>query len=333
MEKIDAVVMWVDDSDEEWLKEKKKYSPEIKATENNNSARFRDWDNLQYFFRGIEKNASWINNIYFVTWGHVPSWLNLDNPKLKIIKHTDYIPKEYLPTYNSSVIEMNLFRIKELSENFILFNDDMFMLNKTKEEDFFINGLPCDSYTETIMAGSKINDVFSFMVYNIMLFVNKYFDKRKVYKKNFFKYFNLNYGLKSIVSSLLLLPFKEFSFIRVTHLPQPLKKSVMKKLWELEPEAFNTFSLNKFRTADNFNQYLVRNFQLLSGDFVPRKGKLGKYFELVDDNTNIINDIRKNKYKAVCLNDTVNVNDFERSKESINKFLNEVLPDKSSYEK
>ena len=61
--------------------------------------RFRDCDNLQYVFRGIEKYVPWANKIYFITWGHVPGWLNTDNDKIVIVKHEDFIPKEYLPTF------------------------------------------------------------------------------------------------------------------------------------------------------------------------------------------------------------------------------------------
>ena len=119
---IDAVVMWVDGSDPEWLKEKKKYSP-VKVDDSNSANRFRDWGLMKYWFRSIEKYMPWIRKIFFVTWGHTPDFLKLDHPKLRIINHTEFIPKQYLPTFSSHTIEMNLFRITDLSEYFVLFND------------------------------------------------------------------------------------------------------------------------------------------------------------------------------------------------------------------
>ena len=62
-----------------------------------------------------------------------------------IVKHEDYIPEEFLPTFQSRTIDMNFHRIKDLSEHFVYFNDDMFLINPTTKEDFFVNGLPCDS--------------------------------------------------------------------------------------------------------------------------------------------------------------------------------------------
>ena len=91
MEKIDFVIMWVDGADEKWLEEKKMYDTNVDI-EAGGDHRFRDWDNLQYWFRGVEKFAPWVNSVYFITCGHYPEWLNLDHPKLKFVKHSDYIP-------------------------------------------------------------------------------------------------------------------------------------------------------------------------------------------------------------------------------------------------
>ena len=80
-EKIDIVLLWVDGNDEKWQMEKKKY----KANKGDDSIiRYRDCDNLQYVFRGIEKYAKWVNKIFFITYGHLPKWLNVNNEKLVI---------------------------------------------------------------------------------------------------------------------------------------------------------------------------------------------------------------------------------------------------------
>jgi hypothetical protein len=84
----------------------------------------------------VEKFAPWVNHVYFVTWGHYPQWINLEHPKLMLIRHKEYIPKKYLPTYNSNIIELNLHRISSLSEKIILFDDDMFLTDYVDEKDF-----------------------------------------------------------------------------------------------------------------------------------------------------------------------------------------------------
>ena len=78
-----------------------------------------------------------------LTHGHLPKWLNINNPKLNIAKHSDFIPKEYLPTFSSHSIELNLHRIEGLVERFVYFNDDMFLLRPVKRELFLQVKIVC----------------------------------------------------------------------------------------------------------------------------------------------------------------------------------------------
>ena len=93
--KIDFVILWVDDRDPKWIQERNIYSPQNTFLVDNSDARYRDWETLKYWFRGVEKFAPWIHKIYFITCGHIPQWLNLDAPKLKHVRHSDYMPKEF----------------------------------------------------------------------------------------------------------------------------------------------------------------------------------------------------------------------------------------------
>ena len=125
---IDIVLPWVDGSDKAWQKCKAEYLNEPLADAR--EERFRDWGVLKYVFRSIETNLPWARTVHFVTWGHIPKWLNCAHPKLKIVRHEDFIPQEYLPTFSSHPIELNLHRISELESKFVYFNDDMFILHK-----------------------------------------------------------------------------------------------------------------------------------------------------------------------------------------------------------
>ena len=107
---IDFVIIWVDGADPKWCEEESKYLPKS-SFEDDKEVRYRDWDNLQYWFRAVEAYTPWVRTIHFVTWGHLPKWLKADHPKLHIVKHEDFIPEEYLPTFNSHTIELNLHRL------------------------------------------------------------------------------------------------------------------------------------------------------------------------------------------------------------------------------
>ena len=142
---IDFVIAWVDGSDPNWQKEKQKHLAEFLKDESvvdQGDYRYRDWDLLQYWFRSVEKYAPWVRKVHFVTCGQIPIWLNVNHPKLHIVNHEDYIPQEYLPTFNSHTIELNMHRIDGLSEQFVYFNDDMYITQRVAPTDFFMNGLP-----------------------------------------------------------------------------------------------------------------------------------------------------------------------------------------------
>lgn len=143
MNKIDFILTWVDGNDDKWREERNRY--DLNGELGNKSVHYRDWGTLKYWFRGVEKFAPWVHKIHFVTCGQVPEWLNVDHPKINLVNHEDYMPPKYLPTFSANPIELNFHRIKDLSEQFVYFNDDTFLTAPTLEEDFFTNGLPCDS--------------------------------------------------------------------------------------------------------------------------------------------------------------------------------------------
>ena len=331
-EKIDVVIPWVDGNDIEWQKEKAKYD------KNNNGSfdewtksniRYRDWDTLKYVFRSIEKNMNWINKIFFVTCGQTPEWLDTSNPKLVLVNHKDYIPSKYLPTFNSNVIELNFHRINGLSENFIAFNDDMFILKKTKSEDFFKKGLPVHS---AILNVVMPDDITHPEYYNTVI-INKYFNKKDVMKKNFTKWFNIKY-FPQIVRTFFLLPWPKFTRLYETHLPIPQQKKYFELLWKLENNKLDRICNNKFRGIEDLSHWLMSDWYRVEGKFIPRCPNLGKHYE-TEINEKIVKIIKNKKYKIVCINDVNNITDqeFKKQKELLVESLEYVFPNKSSFEK
>lgn len=142
--KIDLVYLWVDGNDPEW---QAKRDAALGNAESKSSAncegRYANHNELLYSLRSIEKYAPWINKIYIVTDSQIPKWLDQSNSIVKIIDHTEILPKECLPCFNSSVIEHFIADIPGLSEHFLFSNDDMFLNRTTSPEDFFTpEGLP-----------------------------------------------------------------------------------------------------------------------------------------------------------------------------------------------
>lgn len=328
--KIDFVMIWVDGGDLEWRKEKNKYAG-LPDDEINGEIRFRDWDNLKYWFRGIEKFAPWVNNVYFVTCGHYPMWLNLECPKLKFIKHSDYMPKEYLPTFSSHAIELNLHRIESLSEKFVYFNDDTFLISPAKIEDFFVKGLPTRKVDETILPG--MDNLMSHVYLNNSFTINKHFEKKEVLKRTGSKYFSFKSGHKPFLKKLCLLPFDRFTAFNDPHMASPFLKSTMEEVWEKEEKLLDKVSKDKFRQIDGVNQYLFKMWDICMGKYEPAGFEKCKYEAITNDNlSNIVDEIKKQKFKQLCLNDMDGNMDFEKAKGEINKALESILPEKSSFE-
>lgn len=326
-EPIDFIICWVDDNDPRWQREKSEYQCETQG--DNRKIRYRDWDNLQYWFRGVERFAPWVNKIHFVTWGHVPSWLNTDHPKINIVNHKEYIPEEYLPTFSARPIEVNLHRIKGLSEQFVYFNDDMFITKPLKKEDFFKKGLPCDIAALDIAI--KEDEAHATSVFNSVRLINNHFNKNKSIKKDFLKWYNVKYG-RFLIRTLLLTPWKLFTGFNTPHLPNAYLKKTFQDVWGYEYEKLHVTSGNKFRETTDVTQYLFKFWQLASGRFTPR-ANLGKMFKIGVDSKSITNCIEKQKYKIMCLNDNENITNFEENKNKIIKSFNKILKKKSSFEK
>ena len=158
MEKIDFVIAWVDGNDPEWRKQKNEYSPS-KETDSSN-IRYRDMEILKYWFRAVCEYAPWVNKVHFITWGHLPEWMNTECEKLHIVNHKDYIPEKYLPTFSSHPIELNIHRIKGLTERFVYFNDDMLLNDYVSPDYFFKKGLPCDfAHVNNVYYSDRINEI------------------------------------------------------------------------------------------------------------------------------------------------------------------------------
>jgi hypothetical protein len=122
-------------------------------------ANYVDNNELLFSLRSIEKYANFYNKIYIIVHDdQLPSWIYLKNPKLVIISHSQFIPFQYLPTFNSLSIESFIHYIPNLSEHYLYFNDDMIILNELKPSLLFDNNNnPIESKCTSINKELKLN--------------------------------------------------------------------------------------------------------------------------------------------------------------------------------
>lgn len=321
---------WVDDGDPAWQNAFRSYLPRSQYTDDTCYKRYRNWENLRYWFRGVEKFAPWVNKVHLVTCGQIPSWLNLEAPKLHFVKHSDYIPKEYLPTFSSRPITLNLHRIEGLSERFVLLDDDCFLIDKVEPEVFFKNGLPCDM--AAFNAISPLSNFMHILINNICV-INDSFSKREMMRRHFRKWLSPQAGTK-LFRTLVLLPWRHFTGFYDHHLPQGYLKSTFEEVWESHEDVMLQTTASRFRSITDVSPWLFRYWQLTKGTFVPLNvNRNGAYFEISDDSLDrIVNTIECQKKRVICLNDG-EVTSFETAKDRINAAFHRILPDKSSFEK
>ncbi|XP_050452786.1 N-acetylglucosamine-1-phosphotransferase subunits alpha/beta isoform X2 [Cataglyphis hispanica] len=132
---IDVVYTWVNGSDPVFLENLEKHVPIVDLSAA--ASRFSDKDELRYSLRSLEMYAPWVRHVYIVTNGQIPSWLDMDNPRMTLISHEDiFLNKSDLPTFSSPAIESHIHRIPGISDKFLYFNDDVILGAEVWPEDF-----------------------------------------------------------------------------------------------------------------------------------------------------------------------------------------------------
>lgn len=329
---IDFVVTWVDMDDPDWQTEFSKYSTDKKNTTKNgvSKARFRDHGFLKYWFRGIEKFAPWVRKIHFVTSGQKPEWLDTSNPKIHLVDHKDFIPSQFLPTYNSVVIERYMYLIPDLAEHFVYFNDDFYIINKVAPERFFQDGLPCD------IAVFQPNPSWSqwyVRIKNNIRLINQHFDKREVMKRWHDKWYHRSYGMKARWNYLLW-GYGKFVTLRVPHNAQPYLKSTFESAWKTVGKELTETSSNRFRALTDYTPELFRIWQICEGHFTPYNTYQDtKMFPLMVKPKQAVKAIYDQSYTLICLNDNVHIKNYESVIANIDEAFQSIFPEKSGFER
>jgi len=311
---IDAVFTWVDGDDPEWKLQKQQFSGHVPETSEGAARghaeeRFRNRDELKYALRSIELFAPFIRNIYLVTCGQRPSWLNEFSERLIVVSHEEiYANPAVLPTFNSSGIETQLHHIDGLSEHFLYFNDDFMLTDFCTPSDFFHpNGTMKYFPSEARAVDDDIDDTR---------------EEYLIADGNAIKLMRRDLG-------------KHGRFI-MQHCPYPSRRSFLYELENLYREEFDRCAANRFRSKDDLRPiaFMQYHFAFARGLALPgtlSHRYLALYKPTIGEQFNGV--MKTRKYKTICIND-VGV-PFDRS-EAVNaltaNFLNSYFPLRSSFE-
>lgn len=321
MEKIDMVYLWCDGNDIEFKKRRAYFQKKIgnnDDTEVTGDKRFFNNDELKYSLRSLEIYAPWVNHVFIITDRQKPEWLNTKYEKVTIVDHSEIMPEEIIPCFNSDVLEYFLGFIPNLSEYFLYGNDDMFFGRDVSIEDFFCNGkaivkLKCINC-------SKFNEPLNNFKYSYL---------GTVIKTN--KLINESYG-------------KEFMYQTHHNIDAYIKSSYLATFYKFEKE-LTKYIYNRFRDKEDLQRTLFTLDMVCNDKGIVKivsdppiwKRHLSLFFKNIwesyvdDDSLKARREILKYKPMLFCLNAS---DDFDSNKlESMKVFLEKLFPYKSKFEK
>ena len=293
---MDIVITYVNGLDPLWQKDYEAHTSIPVLTK-----RFRDWGTLRYLMRGIEVNMPFIRKVHLVVArdSQVPKWVNRD--EVNVVLHEDIIPAEFLPTFNCNPIEMHLHRIKDLDEEYMYFNDDVFPMLPCKPTDLFVDGKGVLGMSRHLLS----LDMFKKICRNSDVVARKALGKRP-----------------------------QITFLRPQHVCTPMLRSECCELYESVEQDIRS-SISKTRTAKNISQYLFLDYMYLKGKLINRRlskrhfslgitsvEKLRKFITNPDRMFTCINDVQLSEERYEELR-RVLIESFETRFPNKSKFENE----------
>ncbi|MGP9527879.1 stealth conserved region 3 domain-containing protein [Glutamicibacter sp. AOP5-A2-18] len=309
---IDAVYTWVDSADPEWQTSYREFKQSVPAGEahptSRDLGRYTSRDELKYSLRSLEMNMPWIRNIYLVTAGQVPCWLNTENTKIKLVSHAEIFesPEECLPTFNSHAIESQLANIEGLSEHFIYVNDDIFFGRPMSPNVFFTG------------SGSV-----------------KYSLAKAHYAEAANPRLAVNLAAK-LNAGLIETKYGKTTSRKFKHVAHPQLRSIHKLIRESFPEQVSATSRHKFRHVDDISvpSSLAHYVAAAEGVGVPANINYS-YVDLGGEHLPMMlyRLVRGRGRQMFCLNEVASVSEKEKRGQLAKRVLDSLFPFKSSYEK
>ena len=251
---IDAVLAWVDGSDPKHFEKKNAVLKKLnkKYSENYDASRYSSNYEINYAVLSILKFAPFIRNIYIVTDQQNPPILDdiktYDSKalrKIKIVDHREIFKgyEQYLPSFNSRSIATAVYRIPDLSERFIYFNDDFFLIKPCVEGDFFMGERP-------VLRGKwEISSEYRYWWYKI--------------KNSFYALFNLKKEARASFHLSQWFAAKQagfkFRFWTNSHTPHPINKKLVEKYFQAHPKVLVNNLKHQFRSVEQFSAIALFN--------------------------------------------------------------------------
>lgn len=247
----------------------------------------------------------WIRKLHLIVSNpeQVPPWINQCG--VHIVLHEHFIPKRFLPTFNSTAIEMFVPYIPDLAEHFIYANDDMYIMNPCEPSDFFtLEGKP-----KYQMRAISKNDIR-----------NEQF--RVVCANQWWK-----------MATNLHIKIDRSHYQRQYHGVSPMVKSKCLEAIDCMKKDYVLSTVTNFRQDKNMNQYIFTNYCALTN--YREESDVSFVYCGAEKPKHLIDTLATTKAKILCANDcATNLSELQLTQLQIvcARILEHRFPDKSKYE-
>ena len=197
-----------------------------------------------------------------------------------------------------------------------------------------MNGLPCTYGGEIPIELIGQIGTWQHAAVNDLGVINKHFSKRRAVKEYGKKYHSSCYRWKDNIRTVILekLYPDYFTGFKNLHAPAAFRKETFSEVWRCEPELLDLTCMDRFRTSDNLNQWVMLWWQIASGQFFPRLVDNVVDSVTVSSVDRLCDIIVNQKHEMICLNDPEGVDDNSFLANSIRNAFEKILPNKSVYE-
>ncbi|MDR2778617.1 MAG: hypothetical protein LBB13_03950 [Rickettsiales bacterium] len=340
--KVDIVYLWSDDGDFAPLKKGQTAATEAeeaKKNKPNSRSKFNSSERLKFSLRSLEKYAPWINHLFIVTNSHVPSWLNTKSGKITVVSQSQIMPKKHKSSspFSFSAVEFYLHKIPSLSEHFLYANDDMFFGSKVNPWFFF------DRKSNPVIRGFKIIG-FSKKKKNLEEYVkntNKIYNQTIFYSLNLvmkkfknapdiFPHHNIDAYRKSYVEDTLLTFKKEYdyTFSHSSRRKSTLQRIIISYVDYAKKRGTIKYVRPKYSPLLRKFHFLTKCQDSLHRSLTYFNAKNTEQFKKFEKEKSWL---RQEKFPLFCFSDDSESSETDRREAS--KFLGELFPKKSSFEK
>lgn len=261
---IDIVVAWVDGADPILQQKRLSFLKPNQTLSHPGAAqtRFHSLNEIEFCVLSILKFAPFVRKIFIVTdqqdpkidqavKNHFPERFN----DIRIVDHTEIFEgyEQYIPTFNSICISNMLWRIKGLSDQFVYFNDDIFLLRPVSPTDWFVNNKP-------VLRGKwRFPPLERLLWDQLKEKVNRLFSSKKPKERS--ASFQVNQW-----NAAKLLGF-QWRYFRSGHTPLALHKQTLKKYFDSHPQILENNISFRFRNYFQFNTVALANhLEIQSGN-------------------------------------------------------------------